>query len=58
VQELVRFWGTDYNWRKIESRLNALPQFIIEIDGLRHHFRSRQEGKPQAMRGPLYMLQL
>ena len=38
IQELARYWGTDYDWRKIEARLNALPQFITEIDGLDIHF--------------------
>jgi len=38
TQELVRYWGTDYDWRKVEARLNALPQFITEIDGLDIHF--------------------
>jgi pimeloyl-ACP methyl ester carboxylesterase len=38
LQELVRYWGTDYDWRKVEARLNALPQFITEIDGLDIHF--------------------
>jgi pimeloyl-ACP methyl ester carboxylesterase len=38
LQELVRYWGTDYDWRKAEARLNALPQFITEIDGLDIHF--------------------
>jgi len=45
-QELVRYWGTDYDWRKVEARLNALPQFITEIDGLDIHFihvRSKHE---------------
>ena len=37
-QELVRYWGTDYDWRKVEARLNALPQFITEIDDLDIHF--------------------
>jgi len=44
--ELVRYWGTDYDWRKIEARLNALPQFMTEIDGLDIHFihvRSKHE---------------
>src|SRR5271165_58223 len=46
VQELARYWGTDYDWRKIEARLNALPQFMTEIDGLDIHFihvRSKHE---------------
>jgi pimeloyl-ACP methyl ester carboxylesterase len=46
LQELVRYWGKDYDWRKIEARLNALPQFITEIDGLDIHFihvRSKHE---------------
>jgi hypothetical protein len=38
LQELVRYWQTDYDWRKVEARLNALPQFITEIDGLDIHF--------------------
>jgi hypothetical protein len=38
MQELARYWGTDYDWRKIEAKLNALPQFITEIDGLDIHF--------------------
>lgn len=46
VQELVRYWQSDYDWRKIEARLNALPQFVTEIDGVDIHFihvRSRHE---------------
>jgi pimeloyl-ACP methyl ester carboxylesterase len=38
MQELVRYWGTEYDFRRIEARLNALPQFITEIDGLDIHF--------------------
>jgi pimeloyl-ACP methyl ester carboxylesterase len=38
IQELARAWATDYDWRKCEARLNALPQFITEIDGLDIHF--------------------
>src|SRR5262249_52294386 len=37
-QELVRYWGTDYDWRKCEAKLNALPQFITEIDGVDIYF--------------------
>jgi len=46
IQALARYWGTDYDWRKVEARLNALPQFITEIDGLDIHFlhvRSKHE---------------
>jgi pimeloyl-ACP methyl ester carboxylesterase len=46
LQEVVRYWGTDYDWRKVEARLNALPQFMTEIDGLDIHFiqvRSKHE---------------
>jgi pimeloyl-ACP methyl ester carboxylesterase len=46
IQELARYWATEYDWRKVEARLNALPQFITEIDGLDIHFihaRSRHE---------------
>ena len=38
LQTLARYWATDYDWRKCEERLNALPQFITEIDGLDIHF--------------------
>ena len=46
LQGLVRYWGTDYDWRRAEVMLNALPQFITEIDGLDIHFihvRSRHQ---------------
>src|SRR4051794_33307694 len=33
LQEIVRYWGTDYNWRKVEARLNAMPMFMTQIDG-------------------------
>jgi pimeloyl-ACP methyl ester carboxylesterase len=38
IQELARHWATEHDWRKIEAKLNALPQFITEIDGLDIHF--------------------
>jgi pimeloyl-ACP methyl ester carboxylesterase len=38
IQELTRYWGTDYDFRRFEARLNALPQFVTEIDGLDIHF--------------------
>src|SRR6266576_3524218 len=38
VQALARYWGTEYHWRKCQARLNALPQFITEIDSLDIHF--------------------
>jgi pimeloyl-ACP methyl ester carboxylesterase len=46
IRELARYWATDYDWRKIEAKLNALPQFITDIDGLDIHFihvRSQHE---------------
>ena len=46
IQEIVRYWGKDYDWRKVEAKLNALPQFMTEIDGLDIHFihvRSKHE---------------
>jgi len=46
IQALARYWATDYDWRKIEAKLNALPQFMTEIDGLDIHFihvRSKHE---------------
>ena len=38
LQELARYWTTDYDWRKFETRLNALPQFTTTIDGVEIHF--------------------
>jgi pimeloyl-ACP methyl ester carboxylesterase len=38
LQELARYWATDHDWRKIEAKLNALPQFTTEIDGVEIHF--------------------
>src|SRR5881628_3025293 len=46
IQALARYWATEYDWRKCHARLNALPQFITEIDGLDIHFihvRSKHE---------------
>jgi pimeloyl-ACP methyl ester carboxylesterase len=46
VQQLARYWATEYDWRKVEARLNAVPNFITEIDGLDIHFihvRSKHE---------------
>src|SRR5437899_1699389 len=46
IQELARYWGTDYDWSKCQERLNSLPHFITEIDGLDIHFvhvRSQHE---------------
>src|SRR5262245_55755288 len=47
VRALARYWATDYDWRTVEARLHALPQFTTEIDGLDIHFihvRSRHDG--------------
>jgi Epoxide hydrolase N terminus len=38
IQELARYWATNYDWRRCETRLNALPQFKTEIDGVDIHF--------------------
>ena len=38
MQKLARYWATDYDWRKCEAKLNALPQFITTIDGVDVHF--------------------
>jgi pimeloyl-ACP methyl ester carboxylesterase len=46
MQALARYWATEYDWRKVEARLNALPNFITDIDGLDIHFihvRSKHE---------------
>jgi hypothetical protein len=38
IRKLARYWGTEYDWRKGEAKLNAVPHFITEIDGLDIHF--------------------
>lgn len=46
VEKLARYWATEYDWRKVEARINAVPNFITEIDGLDIHFihvRSKHE---------------
>ncbi len=46
IQKLARYWETEYDWRKVEARLNSFPQFITEVDGLDIHFihvRSKHE---------------
>ena len=49
VRELARTWQTDYDWRKFEARLNALPQFITTIDGVDIHFIHVRSKHPNAL---------
>jgi pimeloyl-ACP methyl ester carboxylesterase len=49
IQELARYWGTDYDWRKVEAKLNALPQFTTEIDGVDIHFIHARSPHPNAL---------
>lgn len=49
IQALVKYWGTDYDWRRAESTLNALPQFVTKIDGLDIHFIHVRSQHPNAM---------
>ncbi|HEV7837308.1 MAG TPA: epoxide hydrolase [Gemmatimonadaceae bacterium] len=49
VQKLARYWRTDYNWRKVEAKLNALPQFTTEIDGVDIHFIHVRSKLPNAL---------
>ena len=53
MEELLRYWGSDYDWRKCEAKLNALPNFITEIDGLDIHFIHVRSPHPNAL--PLIM---
>jgi pimeloyl-ACP methyl ester carboxylesterase len=48
-QELVRYWGTDYDWRKAEAKLNALPQFVTMIDDVDIHFIHVRSRHPNAL---------
>jgi pimeloyl-ACP methyl ester carboxylesterase len=49
VQELVRYWGTDYDWRKAEKELNDLPEFITTIDGVDIQFIHVRSRHPNAL---------
>jgi pimeloyl-ACP methyl ester carboxylesterase len=49
LQALLSYWGSDYDWRKAEARLNALPQFTTTIDGLDIHFVHVRSRHPNAM---------
>ncbi|MDK4717808.1 epoxide hydrolase [Rhizobium sp. CNPSo 3968] len=49
VQNLVRYWGTDYDWRKAEQELNALPEFITTIDGVDIQFIHVRSRHPNAL---------
>jgi len=49
IQKLARYWGTDYDWRKAEAKLKALPHFITEIDGLDIHFIHVRSKHPNAL---------
>jgi pimeloyl-ACP methyl ester carboxylesterase len=49
LQALVRYWATPYDWRKVEARLNALPQFMTEIDGVGIHFIHVRSQHPKAL---------
>ena len=49
LQPLVRHWGTDYDWRAAEAKLNAFPQFVTEIDGVDIHFIHVRSKHPNAM---------
>ena len=48
-QELVRYWGTVYDWRRAEAKLNALPQFVTTIDGVDIHFIHVRSREPNAL---------
>jgi len=49
IQELARYWATDYDWRRYEAKLNGLPHFITEIDGLDIHFIHIRSGHDHAL---------
>ena len=49
LQALVRYWGTDYDWRKVETKLNGLPQFVTTIDGVDIHFIHVRSRHPNAL---------
>jgi len=49
LQPLMSYWGTEYDWRKIEAKMNALPQFVTEIDGIDIHFIHVRSKHPNAL---------
>jgi len=49
IQQLAEYWATKHDWRKVEARLNALPQFITEIDGVDIHFIHVRSKEPNAL---------
>src|SRR5829696_6272422 len=49
MQALARYWMTEYDWRRCEATLNALPQFVTEIDGLDIHFIHVRSPHPDAL---------
>src|SRR4029453_16504017 len=49
LQALVRYWGTGYDWRKVEKKLNGLPQFVTTIDGVDIHFIHVRSRQPNAL---------
>src|SRR5262249_26136921 len=49
MQALARYWGTGHHWRQCEARLNALPNFLTEIDGLDIHFIHARSGQENAL---------
>jgi pimeloyl-ACP methyl ester carboxylesterase len=49
MQKLAKYWATDYDWRKLEARLNALPQFVTKIDGVAIHFIHVRSKYPNAL---------
>jgi pimeloyl-ACP methyl ester carboxylesterase len=49
IQDLVRYWGTDYDWRKVEAKLNALPMFVTAIDGVDIQFIHVRSREPHAL---------
>ena len=49
MQELARYWATDYDWRRCEAKLNAYPQFVTNIDGLDIHFIQVRSKNPNAL---------
>jgi pimeloyl-ACP methyl ester carboxylesterase len=49
LQQFVQYWGSGYDWRKLEAKLNALPQFVTQIDGVDIHFIHVRSRHPRAL---------
>src|SRR4051812_1093040 len=49
MRDLCRYWASDYRWRDAEARLNAYPQYLVDLDGVRIHVLHARSARPGAL---------